>query len=61
MSEVSKREPIKDLEFFDQTLNPSQREAIKFAMESPEVACIHGPPGGYTLKSSLTPSYLMHF
>ncbi|KAJ3536793.1 hypothetical protein NM688_g6788 [Phlebia brevispora] len=45
ISEVSKRIPVKDIVFFDETLNPSQREAVKFAMESPEVACIHGPPG----------------
>ncbi|KAF7800225.1 hypothetical protein EIP86_011472 [Pleurotus ostreatoroseus] len=45
MSEVSKGQPVDSLEFFDQSLNPSQREAIKFAVESPEVACIHGPPG----------------
>lgn len=31
--------------FQDQTLNDSQREAIRFALASPEVALIHGPPG----------------
>lgn len=36
---------VKELSFFDQSLNPSQQEAIRFALESPEVACIHGPPG----------------
>jgi DNA polymerase alpha-associated DNA helicase A len=34
-----------DLEFIDPSLNESQREAIRFAMASPEVALIHGPPG----------------
>lgn len=33
------------VEFFDQTLNDSQRDAIKFALASREVALIHGPPG----------------
>lgn len=37
--------PLEGLTFFDHTLNPSQKDAIKFALESPEVACIHGPPG----------------
>ncbi|KAG6855819.1 hypothetical protein H0H87_010581 [Tephrocybe sp. NHM501043] len=41
----SNRQPIQDLKFFDDSLNPSQKEAIKFCLESPEVACIHGPPG----------------
>ena len=31
--------------FYDSTLNDSQKAAVKFALESPEVACIHGPPG----------------
>lgn len=35
----------KDLGFFDSTLNSSQKDAIKFALSSPEVALIHGPPG----------------
>ena len=33
------------LEFYDPTLNDSQKDAIKFALASPEVALIHGPPG----------------
>ena len=33
------------VEFIDQTLNDSQRDAIKFALASREVALIHGPPG----------------
>jgi len=36
---------VKDLEFIDPSLNESQKEAIRFAMASPEVALIHGPPG----------------
>ncbi|EKM56705.1 uncharacterized protein PHACADRAFT_207896 [Phanerochaete carnosa HHB-10118-sp] len=45
MSEPSKKFPVQDLKFFDDTLNPSQRNAVRFALESLEVACIHGPPG----------------
>ncbi|KAL7283392.1 hypothetical protein ACG7TL_002822 [Trametes sanguinea] len=45
MAPPSERIPVKDLRFFDPSLNASQQEAIRFAMESPEVACIHGPPG----------------
>ncbi|KIW03602.1 uncharacterized protein PV09_05355 [Verruconis gallopava] len=33
------------LEWFDPTLNDSQKEAVKFALLSREVALIHGPPG----------------
>ncbi|KII91711.1 hypothetical protein PLICRDRAFT_173519 [Plicaturopsis crispa FD-325 SS-3] len=41
----SAKTPVSDLQFYDENLNASQKEAIKFALESPEVACIHGPPG----------------
>ncbi|KIX96336.1 uncharacterized protein Z520_08114 [Fonsecaea multimorphosa CBS 102226] len=34
-----------DITFFDPTLNPSQQDAIRFALSSPEIALIHGPPG----------------
>ena len=33
------------LEWVDPTLNDSQKEAIRFALASREVALIHGPPG----------------
>ena len=33
------------VEFLDQTLNDSQRDAVSFALASKEVALIHGPPG----------------
>ena len=33
------------LEWFDPTLNDSQKDAIRFAIASREVALIHGPPG----------------
>lgn len=34
-----------NLEFVDSTLNDSQKDAIRFALASREVALIHGPPG----------------
>lgn len=34
-----------DLAFVNDALNQSQKEAIKFAMASPDLALIHGPPG----------------
>ncbi|POS84453.1 hypothetical protein EPUL_002729, partial [Erysiphe pulchra] len=34
-----------DLDWIDQTLNESQKEAVKFALGSQNVALIHGPPG----------------
>ena len=36
---------FQDIQFIDQTLNDSQRDAIRFALASREVALIHGPPG----------------
>ena len=36
---------IRDLDFVDKTLNESQQDAVRFALASPEVALIHGPPG----------------
>lgn len=41
----SESRPVVHLDFFDEMLNSSQKEAVKFCMECPEVACIHGPPG----------------
>ncbi|KAF3048454.1 hypothetical protein E8E11_006432 [Didymella keratinophila] len=37
--------PLHKLEFNDSSLNDSQKEAIRFALASREVALIHGPPG----------------
>jgi len=45
MMAPSERTPISGIDFFDKNLNDSQKEAIQFCLESPEVACIHGPPG----------------
>ena len=42
------RQPIENLSFFDDTLNDSQKTAVRFCLESPEVACIHGPPGMFS-------------
>ncbi|KAK2733082.1 hypothetical protein FQN55_003783, partial [Onygenales sp. PD_40] len=36
---------IGTIDFFDPTLNDSQKEAIRFALASREIALIHGPPG----------------
>lgn len=32
-------------DFFDETLNASQQEAVRFCIGSEEIALIHGPPG----------------
>jgi DNA polymerase alpha-associated DNA helicase A len=42
---VQPRDMAKDLEWLDPSLNDSQKEAIKFALATSEVALIHGPPG----------------
>ncbi|OJD14186.1 hypothetical protein AJ78_05450 [Emergomyces pasteurianus Ep9510] len=36
---------IGTIDFIDPTLNDSQREAVRFALASREIALIHGPPG----------------
>ncbi|KAK0194402.1 AAA domain-containing protein [Armillaria mellea] len=36
MTTISKRIPMNDIQFFDKNLNPSQKEAVKFCLESPE-------------------------
>lgn len=38
-------ERIGPVDFVDSTLNDSQKDAIRFALASGEVALIHGPPG----------------
>lgn len=45
MMPPSPKHKLETIEFFDETLNPSQKDAVRFCLESPEVACIHGPPG----------------
>jgi ATP-dependent RNA/DNA helicase IGHMBP2 len=37
--------PLMAAEFFDHGLNASQQAAVGFALQAPEVALIHGPPG----------------
>lgn len=36
---------ISDFTPLDETLNPSQREAVRFALSASDVAAVHGPPG----------------
>lgn len=38
-------EKARDISFFDPTLNASQQDAVRFALSSPDIALIHGPPG----------------
>jgi ATP-dependent RNA/DNA helicase IGHMBP2 len=38
-------EKTQPIEVFDKTLNPSQIEAVQFALSAEDVAIIHGPPG----------------
>lgn len=42
------------VEWTDPTLNDSQKDAIRFALSSREIALIHGPPG-VTFPSSQAP------
>ncbi|KAL8419634.1 hypothetical protein RB594_002718 [Gaeumannomyces avenae] len=36
---------LSKIEWIDPTLNESQKDAVRFALASPEIALIHGPPG----------------
>ncbi|KAI7852360.1 P-loop containing nucleoside triphosphate hydrolase protein [Circinella umbellata] len=35
---------LSNIDFFDDTLNDSQKDAVRFALEANEVALVHGPP-----------------
>lgn len=37
--------PTAPLTFYNTTLDPSQKEAVSFALAQKELAIIHGPPG----------------
>lgn len=43
------------IEWFDPTLNDSQKDAIRFALASREIALIHGPPGVSSIQDSDSP------
>lgn len=43
--DLAKHDEFKDLTWFDPSLNDSQKDAIRFALASREVALVHGPPG----------------
>jgi DNA polymerase alpha-associated DNA helicase A len=48
------QEAPKEGEWVDPSLNESQKDAIRFALASREVALIHGPPGVCILLSTST-------
>lgn len=52
LQELTAKRPATDVTFFDTSLNRSQQSAVRFALQSPEVACIHGPPGSLGFLSS---------
>ena len=41
----SKLQEVIDVKFIDETLNDSQKDAVRFSLSAPEIALIHGPPG----------------
>jgi DNA polymerase alpha-associated DNA helicase A len=45
LESISPVQDVGDVEWVDPSLNASQKDAIKFALGSREVALIHGPPG----------------
>ncbi|CEI92091.1 hypothetical protein RMCBS344292_06364 [Rhizopus microsporus] len=44
-SDISTPQKMSDIQFFDETLNDFQKEAVRFALGSNEIALVHGPPG----------------
>ena len=43
--DLSSDPEVRDIEWVDPSLNDSQKDAIRFALLSREIALIHGPPG----------------
>ena len=43
--DLSRDAEWRDIEWVDPMLNESQKDAIRFALASKEIALIHGPPG----------------
>lgn len=43
---------LASIEWNDPTLNDSQKDAIRFALASREIALIHGPPGVCSLSTA---------
>lgn len=62
LSTLSPPMHVDELAFFDNSLNDSQRTAIRFALSAPEVACIHGPPGifSHATTKSIASEYETH-
>ena len=44
-SSPTKATESREVKFFDQTLNDSQKHAVRASLSAPEIALIHGPPG----------------
>jgi len=44
-ADLSTDPEVGDIDWVDPTLNDSQKDAIRFALASREIALIHGPPG----------------
>jgi DNA polymerase alpha-associated DNA helicase A len=44
-SDPSPVQKLADVKFIDETLNDSQKDAVRFCLSAPEIALIHGPPG----------------
>ena len=42
-----------DVEFYDETLNDSQKDAVRLSIFAPEIALIHGPPGVFNRSLSI--------
>jgi DNA polymerase alpha-associated DNA helicase A len=52
--DVEADDSVGKIEWFDPTLNDSQKDAIRFALASKEIALIHGPPGVRRMPTTTT-------
>lgn len=50
-----------EVKFIDETLNESQRDAVRFALASREVGLVHGPPGVSVLRCNREARRLIGF
>lgn len=46
-------ENIYALKWFNEDLNESQKEAVRFSLSSPSISLIHGPPGNIGNRASM--------
>ncbi len=57
LSDLSSNPELGNIDWIDPTLNDSQKDAIRFALASREIALIHGPPGVFDSSPASCPPH----